>query len=83
MFPPDFSVPSTGRANNNRIVFDPVWSGKMKVLDYLLAYSRRTCDDRFVLVSNYTQTMDAFEQVFLKLRLSQRIFQIFYLIVIL
>jgi len=35
----------------------------MRVLDYLLAYSRRTCDDRFVLVSNYTQTMDAFEQV--------------------
>ncbi|KAF7633917.1 hypothetical protein Mgra_00006654 [Meloidogyne graminicola] len=63
LFPPDFSVPSTGRTNNNRIVFDPVWSGKMKVLDYLLAYSRRTCDDRFVLVSNYTQTMDAFEQL--------------------
>nr|CAD2127929.1 unnamed protein product [Meloidogyne enterolobii] len=64
LFPPNFSISTNGRTNdNNRVIFDPAWSGKMRVLDYLLAYSRRTCDDRFVLVSNYTQTMDAFEQL--------------------
>uniref|UniRef100_A0A914LH77 DNA repair and recombination protein RAD54-like n=1 Tax=Meloidogyne incognita TaxID=6306 RepID=A0A914LH77_MELIC len=64
LFPPNFSISTNGRINdNNRVIFDPAWSGKMRVLDYLLAYSRRTCDDRFVLVSNYTQTMDAFEQL--------------------
>lgn len=42
---------------------DPQYSGKMKVLDYILALTRKTTTDRFVLVSNYTQTMDAFVEV--------------------
>lgn len=40
--------------------FDPSFSGKMKVLDYILAVTRKTTDDKFVLVSNYTQTIDQF-----------------------
>ncbi|KIH42397.1 protein, SNF2 family [Ancylostoma duodenale] len=54
---------------------DPSTSGKMKllspfdcsneysmvkVLDYILAVTRKTCNDKFVLVSNYTQTIDQF-----------------------
>ncbi|KAL3125930.1 hypothetical protein niasHT_009459 [Heterodera trifolii] len=54
LFPAEFST---------KKAFDPSQSGKMRVLDYLLAYTRRNSDDRFVLVSNYTQTMDAFEQL--------------------
>ena len=38
-------------------------SGKMLVLDYLLAITRSTTDDKVVLVSNYTQTLDVFEQL--------------------
>ncbi|VDK48092.1 unnamed protein product [Gongylonema pulchrum] len=40
--------------------FEPAFSGKMKVLDYLLAVTRATTKDKFVLVSNYTQTIDSF-----------------------
>ncbi|KIH48105.1 hypothetical protein ANCDUO_21829, partial [Ancylostoma duodenale] len=43
---------------------DPSTSGKMKVLDYILAVTRKTCNDKFVLVSNYTQTIDQFVEVF-------------------
>jgi DNA repair and recombination RAD54-like protein len=35
--------------------------GKMIVLDYLLAVIKATTNDRVVLVSNYTQTLDIFE----------------------
>uniref|UniRef100_A0A1I7X0W4 DNA repair and recombination protein RAD54-like n=1 Tax=Heterorhabditis bacteriophora TaxID=37862 RepID=A0A1I7X0W4_HETBA len=42
---------------------DPSSSGKMKVLDYLLAVTRKTSKDKFVLVSNYTQTIDQFVEV--------------------
>uniref|UniRef100_A0A0R3RZT4 DNA repair and recombination protein RAD54-like n=1 Tax=Elaeophora elaphi TaxID=1147741 RepID=A0A0R3RZT4_9BILA len=43
--------------------FEPAFSGKMKVLDYLLAATRATTNDKFVLVSNYTQTIDAFVEL--------------------
>lgn len=53
LYPPGF----------NAKTLDPFLSGKMKVLDYLLAITRQTTTDKFVLVSNYTQTMDAFMEV--------------------
>lgn len=35
----------------------------MKILDYLLAATRKNTKDKFVLISNYTQTMDAFVEL--------------------
>ncbi|XP_026563004.1 DNA repair and recombination protein RAD54-like [Pseudonaja textilis] len=42
---------------------EPQLSGKMLVLDYILAVTRSTSDDKVVLVSNYTQTLDLFEKL--------------------
>ncbi|CAM6109903.1 unnamed protein product [Calypogeia fissa] len=45
---------------------DGAWielSGKMAVLARLLANIRESTDDRIVLVSNYTQTLDLFSQI--------------------
>lgn len=38
-------------------------SGKMLVLDCILAITRSTTSDKVVLVSNYTQTLDLFEKL--------------------
>ncbi|GMT02363.1 hypothetical protein PENTCL1PPCAC_24537, partial [Pristionchus entomophagus] len=43
--------------------FEVSLSGKMKVLDCLLAITKKTTTDRFVLVSNYTQTIDQFVEL--------------------
>ncbi|XP_010784100.1 DNA repair and recombination protein RAD54-like [Notothenia coriiceps] len=42
---------------------EPQLSGKMLVLDYILAMTRSTTSDKVVLVSNYTQTLDLFEKL--------------------
>ena len=41
----------------------PTISGKLKVLDTLLAYIKNETNDKVVLVSNYTQTLDLFEKL--------------------
>lgn len=38
-------------------------SGKVAVLDALLALIRSSTDDKIVLISNYTQTLDMFQQL--------------------
>ncbi|XP_057300230.1 DNA repair and recombination protein RAD54-like [Hydractinia symbiolongicarpus] len=53
MFPTNFSVKQ----------FQPELSGKMQVLDLILAVVKATSDDKVVLVSNYTQTIDLFEKL--------------------
>ena len=35
----------------------------MQVLDYILAVTKTTSSDKVILVSNYTQTLDLFEQL--------------------
>uniref|UniRef100_A0A3Q3SYP8 DNA repair and recombination protein RAD54-like n=1 Tax=Mastacembelus armatus TaxID=205130 RepID=A0A3Q3SYP8_9TELE len=42
---------------------EPQLSGKMLVLDYILAITRTTTSDKVVLISNYTQTLDLFEKL--------------------
>ena len=41
----------------------PELSGKFQVLDYILAMVKSTSNDKVVLVSNYTQTLDLFENL--------------------
>lgn len=41
----------------------PEMSGKFLVLDYILAMVKARTDDKVVLVSNYTQTLDLFEKL--------------------
>lgn len=53
MFPPS--------ARGNEL--EPALSGKMKVLDCLLAATKAAGNDKFVLVSNYTETLDAIEKL--------------------
>ena len=55
MFPPGFS-----RSLRN---FEPLLSSKMTLLDTILANIRQTSDDRVVLISNYTQTLDLFQRL--------------------
>lgn len=43
--------------------FFPFYVGKMLVLDYILAVTKSTSNDKVVLVSNYTQTLDLFEKL--------------------
>ncbi|XP_023663173.2 DNA repair and recombination protein RAD54-like [Paramormyrops kingsleyae] len=42
---------------------EPQLSGKMLVLDSILAVMRSTTNDKVVLISNYTQTLDLFEKL--------------------
>jgi DNA repair and recombination protein RAD54 and RAD54-like protein len=41
----------------------PEFSGKMMVLDRVLAKIRKETNDKIVLISNYTQTLDIFEKL--------------------
>lgn len=54
--------PSEFATSNSRTVM-PTVSGKLKILDMLLAYIRHETLDKVVLVSNYTQTLDLFERL--------------------
>ncbi|XP_072130723.1 DNA repair and recombination protein RAD54-like [Mobula birostris] len=53
LFPPGYSTKFV----------EPQLSGKMLILDYILAMTRSTSSDKVVLVSNYTQTLDLFEKL--------------------
>ncbi|TYI45537.1 hypothetical protein E1A91_D13G044300v1 [Gossypium mustelinum] len=61
-FPPEMFSGRSGSWTGG----DGAWvelSGKMHVLARLLAHLRQRTDDRIVLVSNYTQTLDLFAQL--------------------
>ncbi|KJE93973.1 DNA repair protein RAD54 [Capsaspora owczarzaki ATCC 30864] len=58
LFPPEYGV-----KNKRGRTFNPAHSGKFQVLDTMLAYVKSTTNDRVVLISNYTQTIDLFEDL--------------------
>ncbi|KAL4912555.1 vacuolar protein 14 C-terminal Fig4p binding-domain-containing protein [Aspergillus aurantiobrunneus] len=59
-FPDDY-VPPEARGRDRDI--RPWYSGKMMVLDRMLARIRQDTNDKIVLISNYTQTLDVFEKL--------------------
>ncbi|KAJ5630961.1 DNA repair protein rhp54 [Penicillium longicatenatum] len=59
-YPEDFTAPEyRGRDRDVRSWY----SGKMMVLDRMLARIRQDTNDKIVLISNYTQTLDLFERL--------------------
>lgn len=59
-FPDDY-VPKDARGRDRDI--KPWYSGKMQVLARMLARIRQDTNDKIVLISNYTQTLDVFEKL--------------------
>ncbi|KAK4574245.1 DNA-dependent ATPase protein rad54 [Recurvomyces mirabilis] len=59
-FPDDY-VPKDARGRDRDV--KPWYSGKMQVLDRMLARIRHDTNDKIVLISNYTQTLDIFEKL--------------------
>lgn len=58
---PDDYVPKEARGRDRDI--KPWYSGKMQVLDRMLARIRADTNDKIVLISNYTSTLDLFERL--------------------
>ncbi|EKD15054.1 SNF2 family domain-containing protein [Drepanopeziza brunnea f. sp. 'multigermtubi' MB_m1] len=58
---PDDYVPKESRGRDRDI--RPWYSGKMQVLDRMLARIRQDTNDKIVLISNYTQTLDMFDKL--------------------
>lgn len=59
-YPDDF-VPKEARGRDRDV--KPWYSGKMHVLDRMLARIRADTNDKIVLISNYTSTLDIFERL--------------------
>lgn len=60
-FWPDDYVPKESRGRDRDV--KPWYSGKMQVLDRMLARIRQDTNDKIVLISNYTQTLDIFDKL--------------------
>ncbi|KAM7221550.1 P-loop containing nucleoside triphosphate hydrolase protein [Rhypophila decipiens] len=58
---PDDYVPKDARGRDRDI--KPWYSGKMQVLDRMLARIRAETNDKIVLISNYTSTLDLFDKL--------------------
>ncbi|KAF8623451.1 hypothetical protein AX15_006237 [Amanita polypyramis BW_CC] len=62
LIPSDFtSTRATGRGRNQDVHCE--WSGKFLVLERFLHHIRTQTNDKIVLISNYTQTLDLFEKL--------------------
>ncbi|TPX12782.1 uncharacterized protein E0L32_000959 [Thyridium curvatum] len=59
-YPEDY-VPKEARGRDREV--KPWYSGKMQVLDRMLARIRADTNDKIVLISNYTSTLDLFERL--------------------
>ncbi|PHH73619.1 hypothetical protein CDD83_4695 [Cordyceps sp. RAO-2017] len=59
-YPPEY-VPREARGRDRDVKSE--YSGKMQVLDRMLARIRQDTNDKIVLISNYTSTLDLFERL--------------------
>lgn len=60
---PEEYTPSTGGSYGKHRDVECHWSGKMAVLERMLSRIRMETNDKIVLISNYTQTLDLFEKM--------------------
>ena len=60
LLPEGYIIPQQGGRNRD---VNCAWSGKMAVLERMLARIRKETNDKIVLISNYTQTLDIFEKM--------------------
>jgi DNA repair and recombination protein RAD54 and RAD54-like protein len=60
LVPEGYTIPQQGGRNRD---VNCAWSGKMAVLERMLARIRKETNDKIVLISNYTQTLDIFEKM--------------------
>ncbi|KAG0227377.1 DNA-dependent ATPase protein rad54 [Actinomortierella wolfii] len=66
LLPPDYQLKSDKRGTSSRgggMLVQPEFSGKMQLLARMLAKIKKETNDKIVLISNYTQTLDIFEKL--------------------
>ncbi|KAF9963950.1 DNA-dependent ATPase protein rad54 [Mortierella alpina] len=64
LLPPDYQTKNSKKPmSRGGILVQPEFSGKMLVLARMLAKIKRDTNDKIVLISNYTQTLDIFEKL--------------------
>ncbi|KAG0341473.1 DNA-dependent ATPase protein rad54 [Podila horticola] len=64
LLPPEYQIKSAKKPmSRGGILVQTEFSGKMQVLDRMLAKIKKETTDKIVLISNYTQTLDIFEKL--------------------
>ncbi|KAF9580599.1 DNA-dependent ATPase protein rad54 [Lunasporangiospora selenospora] len=65
ILPPDYILKGSKKQTTSRggVLVQSEFSGKMLVLERMLAKIRNETNDKIVLISNYTQTLDIFEKL--------------------
>ncbi|KAG0069297.1 DNA-dependent ATPase protein rad54 [Linnemannia elongata] len=64
LLPPDYQTKNSKKPlSRGGILVQPEFSGKMLVLARMLAKIKKDTNDKIVLISNYTQTLDIFEKL--------------------
>ncbi|KAF9412764.1 DNA-dependent ATPase protein rad54 [Podila epigama] len=64
LLPPDYQIKSAKKPlSRGGVLVQTEFSGKMMVLERMLAKIKKETTDKIVLISNYTQTLDIFEKL--------------------
>ncbi|KAF9972909.1 DNA-dependent ATPase protein rad54 [Actinomortierella ambigua] len=66
LLPPEYQLKMDKRGTSSRgggMLVQPEFSGKMLLLARMLAKIKKETNDKIVLISNYTQTLDIFEKL--------------------
>ncbi|KAF9331323.1 DNA-dependent ATPase protein rad54 [Podila minutissima] len=64
LLPPEYQIKGAKKPmSRGGVLVQTEFSGKMQVLDRMLAKIKKETTDKIVLISNYTQTLDIFEKL--------------------